>query len=50
MNERMKVRRPMPENWAGLHEEELKKVSGIKGLSFAIKGASSPFGKRKKML
>lgn len=38
MFERMKVRRPLPESWAGLHEEELKKVSGIKGAIFCHKG------------
>lgn len=36
--ERMKVRRPMPEAWAGLHEEDLQKVSGIKGAIFCHKG------------
>ncbi|MBX7067462.1 MAG: MYG1 family protein [Parachlamydiales bacterium] len=36
--ERMKVRRPLPEAWAGLHEEELKKVSGIEGAVFCHKG------------
>jgi len=36
--ERMKVRKPLPENWAGLHEEELQKVSGIKGAVFCHKG------------
>ncbi len=38
MSERMKVRRPLPESWAGLHEEDLKKVSGIKGAVFCHKG------------
>ncbi len=38
MNERMKVRKPMPENWAGLHEMDLKKVSGIPGAIFCHKG------------
>lgn len=38
MGERMKVRRPLPESWAGLHEEELKKVSGIEGAIFCHKG------------
>jgi len=36
--ERMKVRHPLPEKWAGLHEEELKKVSGIQGAIFCHKG------------
>lgn len=38
MNERMKVRRPMPEHWAGLHDHDLKKVSGIEGAIFCHKG------------
>jgi len=38
LNERMKVRRPMPEAWAGLRDEELKKVSGVKGAIFCHKG------------
>jgi uncharacterized UPF0160 family protein len=37
LRERMKVRRPMPESWAGLHEEELRKVSGIPGAVFCHK-------------
>jgi uncharacterized UPF0160 family protein len=36
--ERMKVRKPLPKEWAGLHEEDLKKVSGIKGAVFCHKG------------
>lgn len=36
--ERMKVRRPLPEEWAGLHEEDLRKISGIKGAVFCHKG------------
>lgn len=36
--ERMKVRRPLPEEWAGLLDEELKKVSGIPGAIFCHKG------------
>lgn len=38
MNERMKVRKPLPEEWAGLHEEDLKRVSGIPGAVFCHKG------------
>lgn len=38
LNERMKVRKPLPEAWAGLHEEELKQVSGIAGAIFCHKG------------
>jgi uncharacterized UPF0160 family protein len=38
MSERMKVRIPLPEEWAGLHEEELRKVSGIDGAIFCHKG------------
>jgi len=37
-HERMKVRRLLPESWAGLLEEELKKVSGIQGAIFCHKG------------
>jgi uncharacterized UPF0160 family protein len=35
--ERMKVRQPLPESWAGLHEEELREVSGIPGAIFCHK-------------
>lgn len=38
LNERMKVRKPLPESWAGLHEEELKRASGIGGAIFCHKG------------
>ncbi len=38
LRERMKVRRPLPEAWAGLHEEQLRKVSGIEGAVFCHKG------------
>ena len=36
--ERMKVRHPLPEAWAGLLDQELKAVSGIKGAIFCHKG------------
>ncbi len=36
--ERMKVRKPLPEEWAGLLDEELKRVSGISGAIFCHKG------------
>lgn len=36
--ERMKVRVPLPEEWAGLLEKELKEVSGIPGAIFCHKG------------
>lgn len=36
--DRMQVRRPLPEAWAGLMEEDLKKVSGIEGAIFCHKG------------
>ncbi len=36
--ERMKVRKPLPEAWAGLHEQELKKICGIEGAIFCHKG------------
>ncbi len=38
IHERMKVRRPLPEKWAGLLEDELKKASGILGAVFCHKG------------
>ena len=38
LSERMKVRRALPEQWAGLHEKELQKVSGISGAIFCHKG------------
>ena len=38
LGERMKVRRALPEHWAGLHEKELQKVSGISGAIFCHKG------------
>lgn len=38
MADRMKVRHPLPERWAGLHDEDLQKVSGIKGAIFCHKG------------
>ncbi len=37
-DDRMKVRKPLPETWAGLLEDELKKVSGIDGAKFCHKG------------
>ncbi len=36
--ERMKVRKPLPEKWAGLMDEQLKKASGIEGAIFCHKG------------
>lgn len=36
--DRMKVRRPLPSSWAGLHDEDLQKVSGIPGAVFCHKG------------
>lgn len=36
--ERMKVRMPLPEEWAGLLEEDLKLISGIQGAIFCHKG------------
>jgi len=38
LNERMKVRKPLPENWAGLRDEELQEISGISGAIFCHKG------------
>jgi len=36
--DRMKVRVPLPEEWAGLSEKELKKITGITGAIFCHKG------------
>lgn len=36
--DRMKVRLPQPEKWAGLLDEDLKRVSGISGALFCHKG------------
>lgn len=36
--DRMKVRMPLPEAWAGLMDEQLKKISGIEGAIFCHKG------------
>ncbi|MCB1135951.1 MAG: MYG1 family protein, partial [Chlamydiia bacterium] len=35
---RMDVRNPFPESWAGLLDEDLKRVSGIPGAIFCHKG------------
>lgn len=38
LEERMKVRVPLPEDWAGHLEEDLRLISGIKGAIFCHKG------------
>lgn len=38
LEERMKVRQPLPQEWAGLLDEDLKRVSGIQGAIFCHKG------------
>ena len=38
MRKRMQVRQPLPKRWAGLLENELKKVSGVPGAIFCHKG------------
>jgi uncharacterized UPF0160 family protein len=38
LSERMKVRKQLPEEWAGLRDQELQKVSGIPGAIFCHKG------------
>lgn len=38
LKEKMKVRQPLPSDWAGLLEEELKEVSGIPEAIFCHKG------------
>lgn len=37
-HERMKVRLPQPKHWAGLIDEDLKRISGIPGAVFCHKG------------
>jgi len=37
-DEKMKVRHPLPEDWAGLLDKELQQVSGIPGAIFCHKG------------
>ncbi len=36
--DKMSMRMPLPKNWAGLHDEDLKKESNIKGAIFCHKG------------
>lgn len=38
LDERMKVREPLPEEWSGKIDEDLKKASGIEGAIFCHKG------------
>jgi uncharacterized UPF0160 family protein len=38
LDRRMEVRTPLPEAWAGLREEKLAQVSGVKGAIFCHKG------------
>jgi uncharacterized UPF0160 family protein len=38
LDEKMKVRTPLPEEWAGLLDSDLKRVSGIEGAIFCHKG------------
>lgn len=38
LEERMKVRVPLPQEWAGLLDNDLKRVSGIQGAIFCHKG------------
>ncbi len=38
MDDKMKVRKPLPSEWAGLLEEDLKKITGIPGAIFCHKG------------
>lgn len=37
-DDKMKVRQPLPEDWAGLLDDELQKASGIQGALFCHKG------------
>jgi uncharacterized UPF0160 family protein len=38
LEHRMQVRMPLPEEWAGLRDEKLQEISGIKGAVFCHKG------------
>ena len=38
LSERMKIRKPLPESWAGLQDKALQQVSGIAGAIFCHKG------------
>jgi uncharacterized UPF0160 family protein len=38
LRDRMKVRKPLPQEWAGLHEEDLREITGIAGAIFCHKG------------
>jgi len=38
LRDRMRVRRPLPQKWAGLHEGDLQRASGIPGAIFCHKG------------
>lgn len=38
MNDRMNVRKPLPEHWAGLRDEQLAEASGVEGAIFCHKG------------
>ncbi len=38
LRDRMKVRYPLPKQWAGLHDADLQKVTGIEGSIFCHKG------------
>ena len=38
LEQRMQVRQPLPKEWAGLFDQELQKITGIKGAIFCHKG------------
>jgi len=38
LDDRMRVRSPLPEKWAGLMGDDLKKATGISGAIFCHKG------------
>mgnify|MGYP003594929952 CR=1 FL=1 len=46
--ERMKVRVPLPEEWAGLLDQEMKEKTGIDGALFCHKGRFISVWKTKK--
>lgn len=47
LDQKMSVRTPLPEKWAGLLEEDLVKVSGIEGAIFCHKGRFISVWRRK---
>ena len=46
-NKRMEMRKPLPKQWAGLHEKQLQEVTKIEGAIFCHKGRFISFWKTK---